>query len=534
MNKVKNKIQDKTEIDTYGDALRVQKDQMNRVMDASAEVDSGLSNLEDNNNSNKKELSKLNATADALLAERGLSLDDLKVDQLTPEQQALVALSEEEVLEIKSRIPKISDAIDTLNNGEDWDSYLNSVYQYGERNGIDFSEDPFDSLLSHQQKTDILKRIDEEFKIKKRCKCDNTDYMIAATCGAVGGLIDAFFVGKPGENSLGRWADGTINKAVEKFAKLNGWKGPRSGSDPTKSAILCLQEKYPVNYDHAHTGIVRKAVEAEGGEVFKLSTRDHHLKSLAHSPSPIGLFFSLLDQFTDRASFVSDGKLIRIASTGKHPKLQGGNFIAKLFCGFVNWIGHIISDMAGSTGKSKGGRGSGVPIPFFELLQFLHIGRIGEDKLPISELAVKIFREGYDFRHGMAMSVTVGFTELSIRFLYGIRQYFYYNRSSKETLKAVSKSVEIRRMLLVGHGTLCLVDVVDAGIRSGGEPVQMLLRMNFIAWVRFGHLGFKEVLRLYKAPSDRIKAMDEALDKELLEIIGSGEALAAISHGRVK
>ncbi|CAA6805386.1 MAG: Unknown protein [uncultured Sulfurovum sp.] len=48
-------------------------------------------------------------------------------------------------------------------------------------------------------------------------------------------------------------------------------------------------------------------------------------------------------------------------------------------------------------------------------------------------------------------------------------------------------------MLLVGHGTLCLIDGVDAYIRLGGEMVTFLSRTNLLAWVRFGQLGLKEL-----------------------------------------
>jgi len=70
-------------------------------------------------------------------------------------------------------------------------------------------------------------------------------------------------------------------------------------------------------------------------------------------------------------------------------------------------------------------------------------------------------------------------------------------------------------MLLVGHGSLCLVDTIDAGVRSGFEPFQMLLRMNLVGWVRFGYLGFKEILILAKHNGLDTDLMDEVIDKEL-------------------
>ena len=47
-------------------------------------------------------------------------------------------------------------------------------------------------------------------------------------------------------------------------------------------------------------------------EMFKMSASNHHLKSLGHSPDLIGLFFSVLDQFTGTSSFISNGRIIRV------------------------------------------------------------------------------------------------------------------------------------------------------------------------------------------------------------------------------
>jgi hypothetical protein len=99
--------------------------------------------------------------------------------------------------------------------------------------------------------------------------------------------------------------------------------------------------------------------------------------------------------------------------------LEGGNFIAKLFCGFANWIGHIMSDMAGSSGGRGGntGRGSGVVMPFYELFQLCNFGKfsVGKDKQDLATIATRAFQEGYDFRFGLALAIPVLFTELSIK-----------------------------------------------------------------------------------------------------------------------
>ena len=226
-----------------------------------------------------------------------------------------------------------------------------------------------------------------------------------------------------------------------------------------------------------------------------MGTINHHIKSLGHSPDPVGLFFSILDQFTNTASFVSEGKLIKVDTTDSSFRLEGSNFISKLFSGFVNWLGHILSDIAGSSGsRGNEGRGSGLPIPFMNLFQFIDVGKfqVGKHLNDFATVMVKVFQEGYDFRHGLAMAVPVLFNELMIRAFYVIRRHFQYKLPWSKCLTSM-KDKTLRWMLLISTGAMCLVDGADAVIRGGGNAVLIFLRMNLIAWIRFIYLIIKEL-----------------------------------------
>lgn len=192
--------------------------------------------------------------------------------------------------------------------------------------------------------------------------CDRYDYLAAAACGAMAGLVDIFLGSSPADSALSGWTDEQVDHAVMKFADYCGWS-PRLGKeDSVASAIGFLEKKYPVNYDQAY---------ATGSDaIFDMSTKNHHLKSLGHAPDIVGLFFSIQNQFTETSTFISDGQLITIKSDPI--EMQGGDLISKLFCGVANWFGHIMSDVAGSSGAS--GRGSGLAIPFYELFGLCDFG----------------------------------------------------------------------------------------------------------------------------------------------------------------
>jgi hypothetical protein len=339
--------------------------------------------------------------------------------------------------------------------------------------------------------------------------------MIAGTCGVITGLIDILFVGSPTDSKLGGMVDNQANKITEKFASFLGWdkeKAIEKGKNTTASAIGYLEKKFKINYDHATT-------HSTGGAVENLSLKNHHLKSLGHSPDLIGLFFSVLNQFTNTSSFISNGQLITIDT--ETFELHGGNFIAKVFCGIANWFGHIMSDWTGSSGTvGQGGRGTGVPIPFYNLFQIINVGEFGQHKQTFATITSKVFENGYDARHAITMAIPVLINELLIRFMYTMKARFYHQ---KDWIDCIPKGSvpELRRMLLVGHGTLCLIDGADAYIRSGAgvDMVEFLSRTNLIGWVRFGQLAYKEIYAWYNSGHIDADAVDEYIDRDLRSML---------------
>ena len=345
-------------------------------------------------------------------------------------------------------------------------------------------------------------------------KCDKYDYLIAVACGAVGGLMDIFLVGAPGESVLGKWTDAQMDQVVMKFAKVCGWK-PKSNNN-VASAIGFLERNYKVNYDQRYATDVNN--------LFNMSTKNHHMMSLAHSPDIIGLFFSILNQFTSTASFVANGQLVTINT--ETFELQGGNYISNIFCGIANWLGHVMSDVAGSSGsRGNVGRGTGIVIPFFELFGLCKFGRfdVGKDKQDLATIATRAFQEGYDFRFGLAMAVPVVVTDLSIRLIWALRRHFQYGKALADCIPT-QKHENLRIMLLFGNGTLCVLDGMDAFIKSGGNMLTFFMRLNMIAWFRLVTLILKEVcIRIGIAEPlqkylDAYKKINEALTCYLREL----------------
>lgn len=378
-------------------------------------------------------------------------------------------------------------------------------------------------------------------------KCDEYDYLIAVFSGLVSGLIDSFFVGKPNfENNynskLGTLSDDFSNKVLEKVSdqlisrdlkiysslKASGLKGeelhnaleakgiPKNyslkGYPTIKDKITYLENKFKVSYDQSTNDKLM-------GDYTNITPGNHHLKSLSHTPDFIGLIFAVLDQFTKETTVVEKGKLIRVVPVENKIELRGSDVISKLFCAVCNWLGHLLSDFCGS--HSSKGRGAGIPIPFFELFQFCDFGSFTsvsnskkQTEYSIATLAVKVYENGYDARHGIAMSTPLIINDLIIKFLWAIKKHFVHNFDWRECIPS-EKYPDLRLMMIIGNGCLCVTDGVDAAIRSKGDILEFALHLNYVAWLRLATRVLKELELRFGFTYEDLKTQYEYLNYKL-------------------
>ncbi|WP_262122521.1 hypothetical protein [Anaerococcus sp. Marseille-Q5996] len=399
--------------------------------------------------------------------------------------------------------------LDISDEGYKFNSDIQMAIKFAE-----FEMDEINTKLAEDE--NILKKLTPE--------CDKTDYILAAASGAICGLMDVFLVGKPGEPAIGRITDEWFGNRTMDFAKICGWDG--NSNESLSSAIKYLEKKFKIPYDQTGAGDAASLI-------FDLNPRNHHFKSLGHNPSLIGLFFSILDQFSNTSHFISEGELISLQEANNKFVLQGGNISAKLFCGFVNWLGHLISDMSGSSASK--GRGMGIPSPLWTwtndiiaIKRKLHIANLEFDKA-INKFALEIYEQGYDLRFETAKAIPVFVNELVVRMVYSIRRLvrFYLNNQNRDRsfeliweLCEPFSNASVKRMLTVAHGTFCLLDLGDAlcqGFIHGNGRFsidQFVMRLNIVGLGRFtislygeGNRGIK----LYQAKKENLSLRQEKI-----------------------
>lgn len=201
------------------------------------------------------------------------------------------------------------------------------------------------------------------------------------------------------------------------------------------------------------------------------------------------------------------------------PQQHGNNIPSKIFCGFTNWFGHLISDISGSSSSAtKGNRGTGIPSPFWTWTNDIiaikaKLGlSVSETDKAMNDLALNIFEEGYDVRFQAAQAIPVFINELIVRLFYSVRRMFkYFSETTKDnrSFKLMWKECEpfsnptVKRMLTVAHGTFCLVDTGDAvakGFITGGgifNASEFILRLNVVGIGRFTISLYGETKRAF-------------------------------------
>lgn len=178
---------------------------------------------------------------------------------------------------------------------------------------------------------------------------DKYDVVLAMSSGVLTAAMDVLWVNDISFADAHAWGSKKVDDFVIKVAKSKGYKG-----ETISGAIKKLEEEFPMDGD---------LLTKEFG-----SGAQHHLRDFAHHPTPIGLLFSLLMQFTGKGYGAdTTGKFVSYDVPGWTKK----SFEDSIYIGTVQWFFHIVSDIAGSSGtrRVEGKEGTGLPGPLLSFLK---------------------------------------------------------------------------------------------------------------------------------------------------------------------
>ena len=323
------------------------------------------------------------------------------------------------------------------------------------------------------------------------------------------------------------------------FNRVKNSDAENGTSKALQRAIKKLEETYKIPSDNLFSG-------ADIG----VETTTHHLDDLAHHPTVLGLVAAVAGTLFRTGIFSNKaGKwTIKFANVDKKKMLQmwipvivSGILtwllfvvkskykdeidsklpkpIQKLIVALAqvpaaitvltianNWMGHLASDMAGSSTSSRMGR-DGMGIPGLFVSMFKEISSIPPLNLtPLPSVVNGIFsNQRFDMRHELALlselgrqAIPVILGDITVRTFYFIRRLVIELKVHKD-LKSVNwrnvvpfNNRTIARMLTVESGTFTAVDLMDAAIRSAvevGPPVSPVFWSKFVLKVNFVGIG---------------------------------------------
>lgn len=397
-----------------------------------------------------------------------------------------------------------------------------------------------DEQLVENQK--VLDSLNSEIN-KLTNHADGIDYMVAVASGVLAGIIDIIFVEDFSLEKANEWGNQKTNNFVVRIAQKKGYEG-----DDLYGAVDFLEKKYPIVAD--------KATNEYGGGL------QHHLRDFSHHPTPMGLIFSFLTQFTHKVYGTDVAGVFKIVELKEEDLiLVGKNFPEKVTFGVINWIFHMVSDMAGSSSSILEGKvGTGLPGPLVSLLKeisalpiFRKLNDNGykEFSVWISKLFNgtllgkrdengKLIPLKFDLRTEIGVAQYIGkqavpviINECIVRGFYFIRRFYMELRDNNikqiSDLKDINwentlpfKNRTVIRMLTISTGTMTAIDLADAAIesavKSGGVgPAfvsNMLVKVNFVGIGRFAIAVGSDVsmgMKRSKLRNERIVAMNEQI-----------------------
>ena len=359
--------------------------------------------------------------------------------------------------------------------------------------------------LNRRIEDNNLKIQDYNEQIKKFTnQADAIDYTVAIGSGILAGIIDSFFVGDFSLSDGKEWTNQKINKFVMYIARKKGYSG-----EGLEGSIRFLENKFKIPSDNLWSG-----------KKINISAKSHHLDDSAHH-FPFGLIFSILTQFTKKGYFQNSfGNKFKLKI--ENTELIGNTVYEKISIGIINWFFHLVSDMAGSS--STAGTGMGIPGPILSLIKELSRIQV-VNKINLSKMADYLFDEGFDLRAELTQSIPVILNEALVRVFY------FFSRLIKEYKeKGNFKDIEwkniipyknrtLTRMLTISTGTFLAFDLLDAGIRSGGNLGAFILRVNFVNIGRFTLSCYSE----YKMEREKRK-----IEKDISEIYSQQLSLSNV------
>jgi hypothetical protein len=329
-------------------------------------------------------------------------------------------------------------------------------------------------------------------------KVDKWDCLIALGSGLLCGMMDIFWTGEFSLAEGRELSSQKVDELVKKIANMMGCE-----SDDLKKCVKFLEEKFPIPADGNTPDF--------GGGV------QHHLRDFAHHPTIVGLFFSLLTQFTSK-SYGTDsyGQFIIVDVPEKSKIFIGEDISSKIMNGTLVWFFHLISDIAGSNSTVGLGGGTGIPGPILSLLKEMSVlpffKDLKKDDLTLSKFLSKLFNGTLfakrdekgeiisdtvvkmDLRGEWGVAIEVAKQAIPVIANECIVRTFYMIRQLAQQIKEVPvrkikdfRKIDVNKILPANSPTLTRMLTIAMGVFTTLDVSEAIVTKKY--WVSINYVG---------------------------------------------
>ena len=346
-----------------------------------------------------------------------------------------------------------------------------------------------------------------------------------------------------------------VNEFIQDYAKSRGLDKER-----LHRTIASLEKAFPVAQDNVWSG-----------KDILITPANHHLADLAHHPTPIGLLSAIIVRFLRVGTFVNrEGKVyFLLVDTSIEELIQiiapvvisgvlnwlaalaenayedeSGEELPKGLKNLVhifastpilievakcadNWLGHLVSDLGGSSGAKHGG--AGIPGIFVSLLHEMSALPVLKDSgLPkfVNDLYTK---DKLDFRHELSIYKNLGkqalpviYNEICTRLYYfaahlgeEVREHGHGNVNWNAVIPFNNRTVD--RMLMISSMTFTMADTVDAAVHAAVESCGNWVLFSGAFVTMFNYVGAgRAAIAIVKEVSNEKKEAELIHEKLLL------------------
>lgn len=483
-------------IDSEKSAL-VQANQYSKMIKNVDKLDNIFDNIKEKDNEQFAKLNDLEEKINSLIQKKDIDINNIPEvnncpnDRLIRIREVKAKLNAEKVVKENYGI----NIIETIDNVDDWDSYIASVEEYANKYDVDLKSDPYRQLLTDEQYKEIM----DEYHLKfGKVEWGACDYAVVGLSVIVAVLTDFFLVSVPLKNITD-----TDNGIA--IVKNQIYKGKEYKGSPITKFLLENKNKV-MNSKKGDSNILRilkiyqKKMEnfakvpfdpSIHEQVKGLNPKTHRLQSLGHDPL-LGIIFGIRDIMTGKFTAIGRDSKINVIDMSDKISPEKNPFMA-----LVKWICHILSDIPTT---------KGIPVPCLSILQCIKAEspfslKTSGVKLSFNDLARWMYVNGYTIEHFITMSIVPLIIELFIGVYYTISNFDLLHKIENYNRK---EDVKLLSMLALAHT-----------LTAGGN----IAKMAFMSWNPTA-FNLSECMQMIKTWMKLCKAEKERtlkIDKTLYE-----------------